>query len=509
MGADDAAAKRATFLAAPRVLKSLHLGRDYGSVRVLGSQAVNAAPHGVLSGLCVHSLNHTLLVCDVTHACIRVLDVRSRAVLHSIGSRGGNPGKFIEPVGIAFNALNGHFAVSDAKLNRIQVFSVQYELLGHFGKPGAQADEFQAVAGLTYTPDGHHLVIADRGNHRVKIVTPQGGFVRTIGGFGDESHQFNSPCDVAVNRRGELFVADRENNRVSVFSPLGEFILYWLVPSPHSVGIATEDAASGDAGDIVVCDAQHLRVFSQTGLLALQVPLVDTTGVVYTQKRFLLTQLPSLVTFCAPYTSVAAGALIILPVAAFEMVLRYLSYQDAIPLRQTNRFFHRTCKHLRDTWQLFPLTIGESPRRHCGVLVAKASGLKAIHVLYAKWGEQSYAAIPRPDMHGLHFASSFQSAICEHFGPMFWFQHEPSLLIIFQFYADADKVLRRKGFLELVTVLTEIQANVLEWHHCRAFADARRSVPLRRKQSVSGLERLEAAQNYQLDTLVSKLRSMV
>ena len=112
-------------------------------------------------------------------------------------------------------------------------------------------------------------------------------------------------------------------------------------------------------------------------------------------------------------------------------------------------------------------------------------------------------------MHGLRFASSFQSAICEHFGPMFWFQHEPSLLIIFQYYADADKVLRRKGFIELVTVLTEIQANVLEWHHCRAFADVRRSVPMRRKQTVSGLERLEAAQNYQLDKLVSKLQSMV
>ena len=107
---------------------------------------------------------------------------------------------------------------------------------------------------------------------------------------------------MAVNKRAELFVADRENNRVSVFSPLGEFILYWFVPSPHSVAIAIEDATSGDAGDIVVCDAQHLRVFSQTGLLALQVPLPDTTGVVYTQKRFLLTQLPSLVTFCAPYT---------------------------------------------------------------------------------------------------------------------------------------------------------------------------------------------------------------
>ncbi|OQR98204.1 hypothetical protein ACHHYP_08984 [Achlya hypogyna] len=501
---DAAAAALATCLAG-HVLKSASVGRDYSRVRVASQHALA----GTLAGVCVSPLDGTLLVCDVAHACVLVLD--RGLVVHTLGSRGGNPGKFLEPTGIACNGHNGHIAVSDAKINRVQIFNSQYTLVAHFGKSGARPDQFAQVAGLVFTPDGHHLVIADTGNHRIKIVTPTGLFVRAFGSPGASAGEFSSPCDVAVNRRGEMFVADRGNDRVQVFSPTGDFVTLWGTPlvAPHSIAIAPDDTAAGDTGDIVVCDQSHVRFYSQTGLLSYQLALPETCGVDYRARHVVLTQLPSLVTICAPYSVVPAGVLAGVPVVVFERILTFLSYQDAIPLRQTNKFYHRTCKHLRDTWQLHPLNPGAPPRLQYGRVVEKASGLQAIHELYSKWGEHAYASITRPETNGLRLTGSFQSAISELFGPMFLYSHEEALAVVFQYHADIDKVVRREGFIELVTVLMEIQAGVLDWHHCRAFADAKRTVPPRRKQDAHPLERLESAQSYQLDKLVTKLKTLV
>ncbi|OQS02774.1 hypothetical protein THRCLA_04887 [Thraustotheca clavata] len=509
-----AALNLATFLQslASVPLKSTYLGRDYGSVRVLSHHVVCNSKNKelTLGGLCVNTFNNTILVCDLEHSCIRILDFATRQVIHTLGSRGSNPGKFIEPVGIAFNAINGQFAVSDTKVNRIQIFSLQYQLVAHFGRSGSSRDQFNGVMGITFTPNGHHLVIADSGNHRIKIVTPTGAFLREFGTFGDGCTQFNYPCDVAVNRVGDIFVGDRDNHRIQVFSNAGEFRTLWTNPLkyPHSLAIMPEHDTCGDTGDIVVCDTDRILVFSQTGILAFQLPLTNTTGIAYHNRHFIITHANS-VTFCAPYTIIPAGKLQILPVVVFEQILNFIAYKDAIALRQTNRFYHRTCKHLRDTWQLYPLTQGKPPELKYGKFVAKPTGLVAIHELYTKWGEHSYAKIPSKIRNGLVFQTNFQGAICEHFGPMFWFQHEASLAIVFQYYTQSDKTLKREGFIELITVLTEIQTNVLEWHQCRAFMDLKRPVPARRKQNANKLEQLESSQSYQLDKLMSKLKAMV
>lgn len=73
--------------------------------------------------------------------------------------------------------------------------------------------------GDIYVSDGY-------GQSWVHQYDKTGGYIRSWGGKGSEIGQFNSPHGISVNLRGseeEIYVADRGNHRVQVFTPDGEF----------------------------------------------------------------------------------------------------------------------------------------------------------------------------------------------------------------------------------------------------------------------------------------------
>lgn len=75
-----------------------------------------------------------------------------------------------------------------------------------------------------------NLYIADRGNHRVRRVTPE-GIIHTFAGTGAPGFagdggpaaqaQLRSPMGVAVDETGHVFIADTGNNRIRSVSPAG------------------------------------------------------------------------------------------------------------------------------------------------------------------------------------------------------------------------------------------------------------------------------------------------
>ena len=72
----------------------------------------------------------------------------------------------------------------------------------------------------TYNHYGNAKVfVSDTFNHRVLVLSLNGVWLNTIGGFGTANGKLNQPCGLAFNADGsEIHVVEKGNNRVSVFN---------------------------------------------------------------------------------------------------------------------------------------------------------------------------------------------------------------------------------------------------------------------------------------------------
>jgi hypothetical protein len=95
---------------------------------------------------------------------------------------------------------------------------------GFSGDGGAAtAAQLNTPTGIALDPAGN-LLVADSGNHRVRLIDASTGEISTIAGngipsFGGDSGpapigSFNVPAALAVNEAGWVFVADQQNHRV-------------------------------------------------------------------------------------------------------------------------------------------------------------------------------------------------------------------------------------------------------------------------------------------------------
>jgi sugar lactone lactonase YvrE len=139
-------------------------------------------------------------------------------LLLTLGKPGGNqPGRPHDPASFqapndVLTLPNGDILVAEghsdaAPSHRIVRFDRSGKYLGEFGKKGSGPGEFIQPHALALAPDGT-LVVGDRSNNRVQILTNDGKFLR-------EFHSFSRPSGVAVDRNGMLYVADSESGSVS------------------------------------------------------------------------------------------------------------------------------------------------------------------------------------------------------------------------------------------------------------------------------------------------------
>ena len=80
------------------------------------------------------------------------------------------------------------------------------------------------------TLPGDKIVFADA--FCLRVVSPEGKLLQTIGSFGNGPGQFNLPLSVAANRLGFIFVSDSTNHRVEKFASDGRFMLMFGTNGP-------------------------------------------------------------------------------------------------------------------------------------------------------------------------------------------------------------------------------------------------------------------------------------
>ncbi len=65
--------------------------------------------------------------------------------------------------------------------------------------------------GLAFDASGM-LYISEDNNHHISVFTPEGEFVKTLGGPG----QFQCPRGIVVNSNGVVYVCDKDNDRIQL-----------------------------------------------------------------------------------------------------------------------------------------------------------------------------------------------------------------------------------------------------------------------------------------------------
>ena len=113
---------------------------------------------------------------------------------------------FHSPAGLAFD--DQHIYVSESNQGRIEKYLLDgMQRVGNgLGDPGSGEGELTTPLGLCYCTFGDtpRLLVAEKGNHRVQILDPEGSHLAFMTG---PEASFKNPEDVAVTSDGQVFVA--------------------------------------------------------------------------------------------------------------------------------------------------------------------------------------------------------------------------------------------------------------------------------------------------------------
>jgi DNA-binding beta-propeller fold protein YncE len=127
------------------------------------------------------------------------------------GVKGNPPDALTEPSDVLTDPGNGDIYVAESHTNvedpnlvgRISVFDRDGKFLRIIGKTGSGPGEFRTPHMLKFDSQGR-LIVADRHNHRIQILTKDGKYV-------GEYHEFSRPSGLAIDSNDTIYVADSES----------------------------------------------------------------------------------------------------------------------------------------------------------------------------------------------------------------------------------------------------------------------------------------------------------
>lgn len=200
-------------------------------------------------------------VADASNHVVRCIDLLTGVI--SIVAGSGSPGwsgdggratsaRLTTPRGLAV-APDGDLYIADAgthTIRKVSAASGAIATIAGLGRPGFDGDGGPATAARLSDPSAiaisakGDLYIADRGNHRIRVISASTGSIQTVAGQGlpgssgdggpGKDARLRSPRGVAIGPNGDLYIADSGNHAVRRLA--------------GSTGILTTIAGTGEAG---------------------------------------------------------------------------------------------------------------------------------------------------------------------------------------------------------------------------------------------------------------------
>jgi sugar lactone lactonase YvrE len=215
----------------------------------------------------------------------------------AIWSTAGAPQPLDRPIAVALGPTSRLY-VLDAGPARIHVFDRDGRLLVTWGGAGGDTAQFRfrrqiecryaSPESCAYDEGGGVAVdgqgrvyVADFGNHRVQVFSPEGRLVTVWGREGGGPGEFRLPQGIAVDSRGQIYVSDRDNHRIQKFDATGRFLAQWGGQGDGEGQFVQPGALAIDRqGRVLVVETWHprLQAFTDTGQFLWAMTLTGPAG---------------------------------------------------------------------------------------------------------------------------------------------------------------------------------------------------------------------------------------
>ena len=120
----------------------------------------------------------------------------------------------LDPTGIAVNK-DGNIYVTDVESPRLSKFKSDGKLVKTVGGEGGKSGQFDWPWGIALSKD-YMLFVCDSDNHRIQVFDTNLKFISWFGKRGIGVGEFRQPIDLTFDPAGDMYVTD--HNRVQVFS---------------------------------------------------------------------------------------------------------------------------------------------------------------------------------------------------------------------------------------------------------------------------------------------------
>jgi DNA-binding beta-propeller fold protein YncE len=165
------------------------------------------------------------------------------------------------PSGLSIDR-EGNVLVSDSHYHCLRIYTPEGELLKTIGgQPGTGPGQFGYISDAVQDADGYYYVAEFGHNERISKLDADGRFVTSWGNAGSGPGQFGRVRALALGPDGLLYAVDSCNHRIQVFTRDGELVRLWGQAGEEPGQLSYPfDLAFGRNGELYVVEYGGHRV---------------------------------------------------------------------------------------------------------------------------------------------------------------------------------------------------------------------------------------------------------